>query len=204
MATVDRVVIGGVDTHRCVHVAAVIDEVGKIRDTASFPTTATGYRALVSWLESVGTLARVGVADTGASGAGLVCHLVDAGVAVVEVNRCNRQARRRRGKSDTVEAEAAARAALNGEADAIAKTQGALVTSIRSLRVAFTSARNARRGVALQIRDWIVTAPDELQGVRGPLHTVERVARCAGCRVRRPRRCGRGHQTGPAHPGAPP
>ena len=109
-----QVVIGGVDTHKDVHVAAVIDERGKILDTASFSATAKGYRELLTWLGSFGELAKVGVEGTGAYGAGLARHLGNEGVEVVEVNRPNRQARRRRGKSDTVDAEAAARAALNG------------------------------------------------------------------------------------------
>ncbi len=58
------------------------------------------------------------------------------------------------------------------------KTKASLVESIRVLRVAFTSARNSRTRVALQIRDLIVTAPDELRAVLGPLSTPERVARC--------------------------
>lgn len=154
-----RVVIGGVDTHKDVHVAAVVDEVGKILDTKSFETTAKGYRALVSWLESFGTLAKVGVEGTGAYGAGLARHLAGAGIEVLEVNRPNRQARRRRGKSDTVDAEAAARAALNGEATVTPKSGTQVVESIRALRVAFRSARDSRTRVALQIRDLIVTAP---------------------------------------------
>ncbi len=107
-----EVVIGGVDTHKDVHVAAVVDERGKILDTQSFPTTTKGYRELLGWMCSFGELVRVGVEGTGAYGAGLTHHLAQEGVEVVEVNRPNRQARRRRGKSDTVDAEAAARAAL--------------------------------------------------------------------------------------------
>jgi len=174
-----QVVIGGVDTHKDVHVAAVIDERGKILDTASFSATAKGYRELLTWLGSFGELAKVGVEGTGAYGAGLARHLGREGVEVVEVNRPNRQARRRRGKSDTVDAEAAARAALNGEATVVPKAQGSVVESIRVLRVAFTSARDSRTRVALQIRDLIVTAPDQLRTVLGPLSTAERVARAA-------------------------
>jgi transposase len=103
-----QVVIGGVDTHKDVHVAAAIDERGKVLDPASFEVTAKGYRELLTWLRSFGELAKVGVEGTGAYGAGLARHLGGAGVEVVEVNRPNRQARRRRGKSDTVDAEAAA------------------------------------------------------------------------------------------------
>ncbi|MHB1718847.1 MAG: IS110 family transposase, partial [Acidimicrobiales bacterium] len=130
-----------------------------------------------------GELAKVGVEGTGAYGAGLARHLATEGVEVVEVNRPNRQARRRRGKSDTVDAEAAARAALNGEATVVPKTHGSLVESIRVLRVAFTSARDSRTRVALQIRDLIVTAPDVLRDVLGPLSTAERVARCVRFQV---------------------
>ena len=179
MPSEERIVIGGVDTHKDVHVAAVIDEVGKILDSASFKTSAKGCRELLSWMQSHGELVKVGVEGTGCYGAGLARLLGADGVEVVEVNRPNRQARRRRGKSDTVDAEAAARAALNGEATVVPKTHGSLVESVRVLRVTFTSARDSRTRVALQIRDLIVTAPDQLRMVLGPLSTAERVARCA-------------------------
>ncbi len=183
MAKVERVVIGGVDTHKDVHVAAVADEVGRILDTASFEVTTRGYQGLLAWMGSFGELAKVGVEGTGTYGAGLARHLGAAGIEVIEVNRPNRQLRRRRGKSDTVDAEAAARAALNGEATVVPKTQASVVESIRVLRVAFTSARDSRTRVALQIRDLIVTAPDVLRAILGPLSTAERVARAARFQV---------------------
>ena len=113
-------VFGGVDTHKDVHVAAVVDERGKILDTASFDANAKGYAALRRWLEDFGSLVRVGVEGTGSYGAGLAHHFQAHGVEVVEVNRPNRQMRRQRGKSDPVDAEAAARSALNGEATVVA------------------------------------------------------------------------------------
>ena len=177
------VVIGGVDTHKDVHVAAVVDGTGKILDTASFATSAKGLDELLTWMRSFGEVHLVGVEGTGAYGAGLSRRLEEAGIEVLEVNRPNRQVRRRRGKSDTVDAEAAARAALNGEASVRPKAQVGVVESIRILRVAFTSARRARTQVALQIRDLIVTAPDALRAVLGPLPTAERVARCARFRL---------------------
>ena len=179
MANEGRAVIGGVDTHKDVHVAAVIDERGKVLDTAGFETTASGYRQLLAWMRSFGDVQRVGVEGTGAYGAGLARHLHGEGVEVVEVNRPNRQMRRRRGKSDTVDAEAAARAALNGEATVVPKSGDQLVESIRVLRVAFTSARNSRTRVANQIRDLVLTAPTPLRAVLGPLRTAQRVERCA-------------------------
>jgi transposase len=156
MANEDCVVIGGVDTHKDLHVAAVVDELGKILNVASFSATVAGYREMLSWMRSFGELAKVGVEGIGTYGAGLARLLCDEGVEVVEVNRPNRQTRRRRGKSDTVDAEAAARAALNGEATTTPKVQVGIVESIRVLRIAFTSARNSRTRVALQIRDVIV------------------------------------------------
>ena len=171
-------VFGGVDTHKDVHVAAVVDERGKILNSASFDANARGYAALRRWLESFGTLERVGVEGTGSYGAGLTGHLQDHGVEVVEVNRPNRQMRRQRGKSDPVDAEAAARAALNGEATVVPKDRDDVVESIRVLRVAFCSARDTRTRLALQIRDLIVTAPTALRESM-PARTVDRVVHCA-------------------------
>ena len=91
--------------------------------------------------------------------------------------------RRRRGKSDTVDAEAAARAALNGEASVTPKAEDGIIESIRVLRVAFTSARDSRVRVALQIRDLLITAPEGLRRALGPLSTADRVARCARFRL---------------------
>jgi transposase len=104
-------VTGGVDTHRDAHVAAVIDRVGRILATESFPADVSGYRQLSEWMHRLGELGRVGVEGTGAYGAGLARHLTAEGVKVMEMDRPNRQLRRRRGKPDPVDVEAAARAA---------------------------------------------------------------------------------------------
>jgi transposase len=109
-------VTGGVDTHKHVHVAAVIDSVGRLLATAEFATTSRGYRDLLAWMRDHGELVAVGVEGCGSWGAGLSRHLTASGVRVVEVNRPNRQNRRRRGKSDVIDAEAAARAVLAGDA----------------------------------------------------------------------------------------
>ena len=108
-------VIGGVDTYADTQVAAVINHVGGVLGIGSFSTTQTGYRQLVSWLGSHGELAVVGVEGIGSYGVGLSRYLTRAGIAVVEVDRPNRQARHRQGKPDPVDAVAAARAALSGE-----------------------------------------------------------------------------------------
>lgn len=104
IAEVRPFVIGGVDTHSDVHVAAVITEVGGVVGTESFPTTAAGYRRLLRWMRTFGRLERVGVEVTGTYGVSLAKHLRAENVTVVEVMRPNRQVRRRHGKTDVVDA----------------------------------------------------------------------------------------------------
>ncbi len=87
-------VTGGVDTHGQTHHAALIDGVGRHLGDREFPTTPTGYRALTAWLSSHHHLERVGVEGTGAYGAALTRHLHAHGIAVVEVDRPDRRARR--------------------------------------------------------------------------------------------------------------
>src|SRR5215207_7297353 len=108
-----RAVIGGVDTHLDVHVAAAVDAVGGVLGVESFPTNEQGYRQLIEWLRALGPVTLVGVEGTGSYGAGLTRSLQQAGLPVVEVDRPNRQARHRAGKSDPLDAIAAARAALS-------------------------------------------------------------------------------------------
>ena len=182
MAQESTRVIGGVDTHKDVHVAAVVDDRGKLLDAEEFETTAVGYTKLLAWMQSFGTLDKVGVEGTGSYGAGLARHLATEGITVMEVNRPNRQMRRRRGKSDSVDAEAAARAALNDEATVVPKSKDSLVESIRVLRVAYTSARNSRTRVTLQIRDLVLTGPTQLRAVLGPLTSEARAHACARLR----------------------
>jgi transposase len=172
-------VTGGVDTHGEQHVAAVIDVVGRILGTAAFAADAAGYRRLLCWMRSFGQVTQVGVEGTGAYGAGLARYLTGQGVLVTEVSRPNRQARRRRGKSDTTDAEAAARAALNGDASGLPKAGNGPVEAIRTLRVARRSAMKARTQAANQIRDLIVTAPDDLRAQLSGLGTSARVRLCA-------------------------
>ena len=175
-------VTGGVDTHADQHVAAVVDGIGRILATSAFATTEAGYRALARWMGSFGPLRRVGVEGTGSYGAGLARYLVAQGIEVVEVNRPNRQARRRRGKSDTTDAEAAARAALNGEASGVPKAADGPVEALRALRVARRSALRAHTQASNQVRDLIVTAPGDLRAKFGGLEADRLLAACARLR----------------------
>ena len=92
----------GVDTHRDVHVGAVVDDVGRILGTVMIPTDHRGFRELERFAESFGTIAKVGVEGTGAYGAELARWLRRRGHQVVEVDRPDRKVRRFEGKSDLI------------------------------------------------------------------------------------------------------
>jgi len=158
-----RQITGGVDTHLDVHVAAALDGNGGVLGVESFPTTTAGFAELHGWLCSFGSLCRVGVEGTGAYGAGLARFLHTAGVAVIEVDRPNRQARRAHGKSDTIDAIEAARAALSGRATTVAKTADGNVEALRVLLVAYRSGRDTRIKCLNQLRHLGFCAPDELR-----------------------------------------
>ena len=158
-----RPVTGGVDTHADVHVAAAVDANGGVLGVEMFVTTPRGYAELADWLGRFGEVVRVGVEGTGAYGAGLARFLRARGLMAIEVDRPNRQVRRQHGKSDTIDAIEAARAALSGRASGAAKNADGDVEAIRALLVARRSGRNVRVKYLNQIRHLIFTAPDELR-----------------------------------------
>ena len=119
-----RGVTGGVDTHLDVHVAATLDPLGGLLGTERFETNSAGYKALLVWLESFGAVTKIGVEGTGSYGAGLSRFLRRAGVEVIEVDRPNREERRRAGKSDPLDAVEAARAALEWSSEREPQVEG--------------------------------------------------------------------------------
>ena len=170
MTTVDatRAVTGGVNTHLDVNVAAALDPLGGLLGVAEFPTTPAGHRRLAGFLASFGTLRCFGIEGTGSYGAGLSRYLRNTGVEVVEVDRPNRQSRRRTGKSDPVDAIEAARAALSGRAQGQGKSRDGNVEAIRALVVAKRSSRSTKIQTLNQIRHLGFTAPEELRsGLKG-------------------------------------
>jgi len=183
LADQPRSVVGGVDTHKDVHVAAVIDTAGRVLGTDSFETTPAGYRRLLRWLRGHGEVLVVGVEGTGSWGAGLARHLAAEQVAVVEVDRPNRQVRRRRGKSDPVDAEHAARAALSGEASGSPKSKDGAVEMMRSLRIVRRSAIKARAQASNQLHALVDSAPEPLRSQLRHLRAAALVAKAARFRV---------------------
>jgi transposase len=163
MSSSSPIVTGGVDTHKDLHVAAVVDASDAVVATAAFSTTRAGYRSMLRWMRTYGDLRRIGVEGTGSYGAGLLRHLEAAGIEVLEVARPDRSDRRRRGKDDTIDAEMAAHAAFAGRRVVTPKTRDGMVESLRVLRIARTTAVKARRIALQMLRAQIICAPEELR-----------------------------------------
>ncbi|MEU9397050.1 IS110 family transposase [Streptomyces sp. NPDC048324] len=175
-------VVGGVDTHTDFHQAAVIDSIGRHLAAKSFPTTPDGYQQLLEWLRSHGGVMAVGVEGTGAYGSELARLLRANQLTVVDVDRPDRKARRANGKSDPVDAYAAATAVLSGRAGGTPKTRDGIVEAIRSLRVVRRSAVKSRTQTINQIRTLIITAPGEVREKLRGLHTAELIRTLARSR----------------------
>jgi transposase len=182
-----REVTGGVDTHRDTHTAAALDSTGRLLGHHQFPATPIGYAALLAWLRTFGHVVLVGIEGTGAYGAGLALHLRVAGIALVEVDRPDRAIRRHRGKSDPIDAEAAARAAQSGRATATPKHRDGQVEALRLLRVARRSAVEQRAHTQTRIKSLIITAPEPHRAALRQLGNRDLIAHCA---TRRPDRAG--------------
>ena len=181
-AATSRVVIGGIDTHKELHVAAVIDTGEAVLATRSFSTTRAGYRALIRWMRSFGDIARIGVEGTGSYGAGITRHLADAGIEVLEVDRPDRSDRRRKGKDDDLDAISAARAGLRRQRTSTPKSKDGAVESLRVLRVTRGTAVRARRNALQLLRMTIVSAPEEIRDQVRSLTRMQLIRTCAAWR----------------------
>ncbi|MBV9577827.1 MAG: IS110 family transposase [Chloroflexi bacterium] len=167
-------VIGGVDCHQQTHHAVALNDHGQRLGDQAFAATSHGYAQLLSWLQQFGRIHAVGVESTASYGAGLARHLLAADIPVVEVNQPHRHLRTRRGKTDAIDAEGAARKVLSGEASALPKDTTGSVEAIRQLRLVRASAVKARTAALEQLGELTTTAPAALRermGARTSLHT---------------------------------
>jgi transposase len=167
-----RSITGGVDTHKDLHVAAVVDDSDRVLDTRSFATTRQGYRQMLAWMRSFGALQRVGIESTGSYGAGLLRYMQTAGVEVLEVTAPDRHDRRKRGKNDDLDAQSAAHAAFAGQRTVTPRSRDGMVESLRVLKACRKTAVNARRIALQMIQNTIIAAPD---GLRDQLRGMTRM-----------------------------
>ena len=157
-------VVAGVDTHKDTHHVAVLNAAtGAGLGDMRVPATPAGYDRLHDFVRSHGRIRMIGIEGTGSYGAGLARALRAAGAPIREVIRPKRS-QRRRGKSDPIDAYAAAGRAL-AEADAlpVAKTGTGPCEQIRVLLVERRSAMKARVAAHRQITALLTTAPDAVR-----------------------------------------
>jgi transposase len=173
----------GVDTHKDVHVAVVLDRLGRRLAVGEFPATDAGNCQLAGWLARLGPVSDAGVEGTGSYGYRLARLLTDAGQQVWEVNCPDRSRRRRKGKSDPVDAENAARAVLAGEATAVPKDRRGIVGELRLLVLTRRSAVKARTQTSNQIKAFLVEGDDAL---RARLHGLRKARFGRACAALEP------------------
>ena len=173
------VVTLGVDTHKDTHVAVALDQLGRRLGIASFPTSDAHHQRLWDWATEFGVIEQAGVEGTGSFGYRLAQYLTGRGIAVFEVNRPNRTARRRRGKSDPVDAENAARAVLAGDATATPKSRTGPAGQLRALLVARRSALKSRTQAELQLRSLILELDDTTRAQLDHRRVADLAAACA-------------------------
>ena len=177
-----RRVIIGVDTHKYVHVAVAIDDIGAVIEARSFSADSYGYEQLLDWAVTLGTKLTFAIEGTGSYGAGLTSAVRRRAIGVVEVMRTDRRDRRLRGKSDTLDAENAARAVLAGHATAVPKAADGTVEMLRQVKVAKDVAVKARTSAMISLKSVIINAVPELREQLQPLTKIALINRCAGLR----------------------
>ena len=178
-----EVITLGADTHKDIHVAVALDGLGRRLGTLSVPAIPAGYENLVNWARGFGPLERAGVEGTGSFGAGLTRFLQEAeGTKVFEVIRPKRRDQYRSGKSDPIDAEAAARSVLAGTAIGQPKDADGEVEMIRTLRITRRSALKARAQAANQIQALLVTAPEGLKSELCELSTARLIEKASRLR----------------------
>ena len=152
-------VYAGIDTHQNTNHVGIINEVGKKLGDKEFPTTSTGYQALLDFVLTFGTIIAIGIEGTASYGAGITAYLRTRNITVKEVIRPNRQTRRG-GKSDPIDAYSAAKTvAADADDLPVPKLLGGAIDGIRMLLKARTTAIKARTAATTQIIHFLTTAP---------------------------------------------
>jgi transposase len=173
-------IIIGVDTHKHTHAAVAITGLGARAGELTIRVGLRGYRELESWARTLGAVRAFGIEGTGSYGAGLARFLREQGHAVREVGRPDRGLRRQLGKTDHLDAEAAARAVLGGQATALPKGGTSEVEMVRHLKVARDTAVKARTQAMLALKAIIVGAPaalrERLEAIAGKMALVRHLA----------------------------
>lgn len=180
----------GVDTHADTHHVAVVTEYGKPLADQAFPTTAAGYREVLRFISGFGEVVQVSIEGTGTYGAALAKVLQGEGMFVIEVNRPDRQQRRLKGKTDSLDAYRAAQSVIAGRSTAVPKAKDGPVECLRVLRALRVSAMKSRSAAINQIKGLLIAAPETLRARYQSMPTATMVGSMARSRPT-------GHQADP-------
>jgi transposase len=172
-------IIVGVDTHKYVHVAVAIDRLGTRLASCSVSADRAGYAELIAWAQALGAIEAFGIEGTGSYGVGLASYVRRHALRVLEVSHCDRRKRRSHGKSDTLDAETAARSVLAGLATAVPKSGDGAAEMVRQIKVARDTAVKARSAAIIALKTLLVNAAGELREALEPLTDRKLIDRCA-------------------------
>jgi len=177
--THDGGLVAGVDTHRDTHTAAICDSSGRELAQLQVPADPGGYDAVLAWARqaAAGRELRWAIEGTRHYGLGLARHLAAVGEQVEEIDASKHAGKRRKGKSDAIDAVRAARELLARPHPAQMRADGdreALRLMMCDRDNAVGSAKTARTVLA----SVIVTAP---AGLREQLRHIPRDRRVTVC-----------------------
>ena len=175
-------IYAGVDTHSDTHTLALIDEYGRPLATQTFTADPTGYERLAAMIGDPDACLGIGVEGTNSYGAALTRRLVEAGYNVYEVLRPKRAVRRRDGKSDPVDALAAARSVLAGDGTSVPKSADGWVEALRALNAERAQLVTAMTALSDSATGLLTTAPEHIRERYRGLRTPIRMRRLAVCR----------------------
>lgn len=159
-------VVIGVDTHTDTHTAAVVSAVGAVLAQVQVSADPGGCARLLDWANAHATGPRMlwAVDGTRAHGVGLTRLLRAAGARVVEAPKPVTGRRRRGGKSDALDAVAAARAVLAASAEKVSDPRGdGDREALRILLVCRRHDSDTRTATVNLFKSLILTADDALR-----------------------------------------
>jgi hypothetical protein len=174
MAVIEGVcrIVGGVDTHKDLHVAAIVDEQDRVMETRSFATTRQGYRQMLAWMRSFGELQRIGIESTGSYGAGRCASCSKPGLRFSRSRRPTSRIAAGVARTTISDAQNAAHAAFAGQRTVTPRSRDGMIESLRVLMACRKTAVSARRVALQMIHNTIVCAPD---GLRDQLRSLTRM-----------------------------
>ena len=175
-------IIAGVDTHTGIHTLALLDMNGRVLSTNTFGADPDGYGHLIAMLGDPARCAGIGVEGTNSFGAALARRLQAAGFPVYEVLRPKRGVRRKDGKSDPIDAIAAARSVLAGDGTSLPKSSDGWVEALRHLNAERSQPVTAMTTPANSTGGLPAAAPEPIREKYRGLRTETRMNRLASCR----------------------